>query len=131
MVSLTEEVAFIEDYIALQKLRLGEDYPIQFEKEGAFKDVQILPLSLIVLVENAFKYGVSQKNKTPILFQLKLEEPHISFVTENFLKENESESSHKIGLQNLRSRLELAYHKKFDLKTEVIKNKYIVILKLK
>jgi len=108
-VPLKEEVAFIEDYMALQKLRLGDDYPIQFLKEGSLDGVKILPLSLIILVENAFKYGVSQKDKTPISFQLKLTGNHLSFITKNQVKDDKTESSHKIGLQNLKSRLQLIY----------------------
>jgi len=129
-VSLIEEVQFIEDYIDLQRLRLGKDYPIYFEKEKNLDGINILPLSLIILVENSFKYGVSQKNKTPISFQLKLERSYLHFITENHFKNKENISSHNIGLQNLKSRLQLLYKEKYNLKTEVKEDKYVVVLKL-
>lgn len=130
-VPLTEEVKFIEDYIALQRLRLGDDYPIQFEKEKNLEGINILPLSLIVLVENSFKYGVSPKNQSPISFQLKLMNDHILFTAENHFKNNENISSHNIGLQNLKTRLGLMYNDKYHLQTEMQNDKYIVHLELR
>lgn len=129
-VPLQEEVAFIEDYIELQKLRLGYDYPIQFKKETALEGVKILPLSLIVLVENAFKYGVSQKDETPISFELKSTENQLFFITKNQVKDDETESSHKIGLQNLKYRLQLIYGNEYSLKALKREGEYVVNLSI-
>ncbi len=127
-VPLKEEIAFVEDYIALQKLRLGDDYPIQFKKDKNLEEINVLPLSLIILVENSFKYGVSQNNISPIIFRLQLVDNYIHFIAENNTKKNEKKSSHKIGLQNLRTRLQLLYNDQFELATEVKENKYIATL---
>ena len=40
-VTLREELDFIESYINLQKLRLGDDYPISFQKNGKLEGVNI------------------------------------------------------------------------------------------
>jgi len=130
-VPLKEEVKFIEDYIALQRLRLGNDYPIRFEKEKNLEGINILPLSLIVLVENSFKYGVSPKNQSPISFRLTLKGEYLLFTTENQAKIEKNLSSHNIGLKNLKSRLYLNYHNNYNIETVSKENKYFVNLKLK
>ena len=130
-VPLIEEVNFIEDYIALQRLRIGEDYPLSFEKEGDLNGVNILPLSLIVLVENAFKYGVSPKNQNSISFYLEVGDDDIRFSSENQTKLDSSMSSHNIGLDNLNSRLRLIYQDDYELKTNLKGDRYFVSLKLK
>lgn len=130
-VSLEEEIKFIEDYIMLQKLRLGDDYPIRFEADGSFEKINILPLSLIVLVENSFKYGVSIKDRRPIFFRLRQDGNYIHFTAENYYKSNEKISSHNIGIENLKKRIQLNYDNNFSLKTRIEENKYFVDLKLK
>jgi sensor histidine kinase YesM len=129
-VSLKEEISFIENYIALQKLRLGEDYPIEFKKEGEIQDQKILPLSLIILVENAFKYGISQNHKHPILFHLKLQADHLRFITQNQISEREQMSTHKVGLKNLESRLEIVYKDQFLLEKSIDQNEFTMSIRI-
>jgi len=129
-VALADEIKFINDYISIQKIRLGEDYPIVFNNEVSSDKVQILPLSLIELVENAFKYGVSQKNKTPIIFDLKQMNDTIIFKTTNSISGKEKIDSNKIGLKNLRARLQLFYGDKYILTTKSIENQFFSMLEL-
>lgn len=115
-VFLTEEIAFIDDYITLQKVRLGEDYPIVFTKEGNLSQLKVPPFILISLVENAFKYGVSQKNKTPISFLIKIENNTLFFRAQNTNTNPPKTKSHLVGINNLQSRLNLEYGQNQDLK---------------
>jgi len=108
-VFLAEEIAFIDDYIRLQRLRLGEDYPVTFTKEGNLSQFKIPPFILISLVENAFKYGVSQKNKTPISFLIKIENNTLFFTAKNTNTNPPKTKSHLMGINNLKLRLHLEY----------------------
>lgn len=118
-VPLMEELEFIDGYIHLQKLKLGEDYPIIFLKNGTFEGVNIMPLCFIALVENAFKYGISQRFKNAIKFKLYTEGNSLYFESENKINISDTIESHRIGLENLKQRLKLFYG---DLGTLIILN---------
>lgn len=132
-VPIKDEIAFIENFIALQKLRLGDDYPIQFEQriDMMTNEVAITPLSLIVMVENAFKYGISQKQLSPISFKLEVNNEQIVFKAINKINKAQQKESHKIGLQNLRERLILRYKDQFDLSVNDEKDVYYATLIIK
>jgi sensor histidine kinase YesM len=57
-VPLIEELNYIEDYIQLQQIRLKKPLNFSFEKQIDDENLQIAPLLLIVLIENAFKHGI-------------------------------------------------------------------------
>ncbi len=128
-VHLKDEISFIEDYIALQRLRLGEDYPITFEKEGSLEGIEIMPFSLMPLVENAFKYGISQRDKTAILFDLRTTKDTIQFTTKNKINKLEDKASHRTGIENLRLRLNLVYNQSHTLNlTEKDENYWVELI---
>lgn len=58
-ISLSEEIAYIEQYIALQSLRLNEQADVSFTHQEEMSDMPVPPMLLITFIENAFKYGVS------------------------------------------------------------------------
>lgn len=129
-VALEKEIAFIEDYIHLQKLRLGEEYPIQLEKNGAFEGVEVLPLVFMPLVENAFKYGVSPRKKYPISMVLSVNEAGIYFMVENEVVQVQNIPSYKIGVENLKSRLEIVRPGRYTLSSHQSDQKFVAMLKL-
>lgn len=57
LVSLSDEIAYINDYVEFQKMRSDFAEAIRFEVVGDTDRVQIAPLLFITFVENAFKYG--------------------------------------------------------------------------
>jgi len=129
-VFLTEEIAFIDDYITLQKVRLGEDYPVTFTKKGNLSQLKIPPFILIILVENAFKYGVSQKNKTPISFFVNVKNNTLFFTAKNTKTNNSKTTSHLMGINNLKLRLHLEYGDKHHFKICTTEDTFTVELKI-
>ena len=55
-VPLAKEIEFIDNYIALMKIRLPQEVIVETEIY-AERNVEIAPLLFITLVENAFKHG--------------------------------------------------------------------------
>ncbi len=111
-VKLKDELKFISHFIELQKLKLGANYPISFTKEGRFEKVEIIPLCLIPIVENAFKYGVSHRYNTEIIFKIYEVEDMVCFESENQIVASGKIESHQIGIENLKQRLNLFYNEK-------------------
>jgi two-component system, LytTR family, sensor kinase len=60
-VLLSEEIAYLDNYIDLEKMRLNEGAHISFLKKGDFSDKKIAPMLLLPFVENAFKHGVEKQ----------------------------------------------------------------------
>src|SRR6202042_491164 len=56
---LSQEIAFIKDYISLMQLRLTDVVKIDFKSPASLKDMAIAPMIFLPFVENAFKHGVS------------------------------------------------------------------------
>ncbi|WP_264792334.1 sensor histidine kinase [Aureispira anguillae] len=131
LVPLQDEITFIEQYIGFQQIRLGENYPVFFKKQGKVDACFIAPLTLISLVENAFKYGVSFKEYAPISFELNVTEHEIIFASKNNIINDKKVASHKIGIQNLKDRLDILYPQKHRLELDKTKGQFGVSIQLK
>ena len=115
-VDLGLEVEFLENYIALQQLRVGSGVPIDFTIKVATHQYQIAPLLFIPFVENAFKYGVSYQQESFIQIHLEVDEKGLAFSTKNRVHAHQqSIVSSGIGLSNVRKRLEHLYPQRHRL----------------
>ena len=129
-VELDKELQFIRHYIELQKVRLTDKVSIEWNVEGETDRQQIAPLILIPFVENAFKYGVSTKELSKIIFTVKAGENSIYFTAQNkvFSHDKVNNDNTGIGLKNTKRRLELLYPQKHNLSVTEENNLFIVHL---
>ena len=132
-VPLAKEIEYIENYISLEKLRLNQQIPINFEVKGDTQQATIVPLILITFLENAFKHGVNGNNPASWVKVVLLIEGNTCIYTvanSTLSGLNNSYEKSGIGLQNLRRRLELSYPNGHDLTVENIDASHRVQLKL-
>lgn len=130
-VPLENEVAFISDYIDLQRLRLGDKMNVGFLVSGKIAGKKIAPLILMTFVENVFKYGISKHEPSAIDIQLSATEDMIRFFCQNKLYETLRQvESTGIGIDNTRQRLEHLYSGKYELSINTENGKYTVQLVL-
>lgn len=110
-VSLEKEINYINDYIELQKFRLGGTVNIGYQVKGNYFAREIAPLILITFVENAFKYGVNPEEFSAIdVFVEVKDEVLLLSVENNKVTTNISKSEVSgLGISNARNRLELLY----------------------
>lgn len=127
-VMLEDELNFIDHFIELQKLKLGDDYPISFEKDKNLGKIEVIPLCLIPIVENAFKYGVSHRYKSEIKFKVYKSNGYVIFECENQIIALDNVVSHQIGIENLNQRLNLFYNGKSKLITNSSSRKFNIKL---
>ena len=112
IVPISKELAYLESYIDLQKIRFGDDIQIDFKHELGPKSSQIEPMLLIPFVENAFKHGVGFIENPTIEIELKdsLKELYFKVANKKGASINEiKDESSGIGLANVKRRLELLY----------------------
>jgi LytS/YehU family sensor histidine kinase len=60
-VTVAEELAGLEDYLALERLRFGDRLTVTIDVAPAVGSVELPPLVLQPLVENALKHGVAAR----------------------------------------------------------------------
>jgi LytS/YehU family sensor histidine kinase len=118
-IPIEKELAFLKDYIDLQKLRKNEHYTVAVEGAENIRDFDIEPLLLIPFVENAFKH-ISNYQGRPNYIKLNMDRRngHFRFVVENSkdAAEHTTEKQGGIGLQNVKKRLALLYPGRHDLR---------------
>lgn len=109
---LSHEIAFMENYIDLMKLRLSPKVELNVEFPTSYDDVEVPPLLLISFIENAFKHGISYRETSFVHIRLQTSDNKAMFTCENSLhKQNPpNEENHGgIGLENIKKRLSLLY----------------------
>jgi two-component system LytT family sensor kinase len=116
---LSQEVAFVQDYITLMQLRLTDRVQVVFEHPEPVREVLIAPMILLPFVENAFKHGVAATQASRIVISLKQPTPsRLEIEVRNTLVPKSSTDlagSNGIGLVNTRRRLDLLYPGRYTL----------------
>ncbi|HVS91232.1 MAG TPA: histidine kinase [Mucilaginibacter sp.] len=130
-VSMQTEVSFIENYIALEKIRIRHKIEMNFVKDYN-AEARIPPMLLMTFVENIFKHGIdksSKENKVDI--SLIQQEGYLLFQTCNSLPDQASkDETHGFGIENLRRRLAMLYGSKFELNIEKNGKTFTAFLKV-
>ncbi|MFH1853257.1 MAG: histidine kinase [Candidatus Neomarinimicrobiota bacterium] len=132
-VSLSREVEFINNYVALEKVRIDEDVETRVEIDVPPNGHRVAPLLFIPLLENAFKHGVNLRTgQSLIVIRLTVDDnDRLRFFIENALDGDAPEvpeSAGGIGLENVRKRLELIYPGRHRLEIERTDGKFRVCL---
>lgn len=134
-VSLQDEVAYLHNYIAFERLRLGDRLLLNLEIDEAFgPECKVPPLMLIVFVENAFKHSrAAGQQSVRIDIALRKRESKLVFSISNSCSAEHVRSGGKhagLGLDNVRRRLDLLYAGKHTLRIDKKENLYLVHLEL-
>ena len=109
--SLTREVEFVEQYIALERLRLKNPAFVEYSFTGNPDGLTVAPMLLIPFIENAFKHSVDSAIEKGIVIRISLEKKRLHFYCENRFERNEVQDvqDHGIGLDTVKKRLGLIY----------------------
>jgi two-component system LytT family sensor kinase len=130
---LSTEIDFMNNYIDLMKLRMNEKVVLTFSFPEGYDDRSIPPLLFIPFIENAFKHGISYREKSFINIGLMVNKDSISFLCTNSLikSRDDSDSGHSgIGLENVRKRLSLLFPEKHEMKINKSDTEFEVLLQI-
>ena len=133
LVPIQGEVEFMENYIALMKLRCNYKAVVNAQWDIINGQSEIAPLLFISLIENAFKHGLSSSRPSRIDIQLKQQEEQLVFTCDNtnYPKSDADRSGSGIGIENTRRRLELMYHDRYQWEQSLDGDIYHVRITLK
>ena len=131
-VLLSKEIEYMQNYVSLERLRLNNETPVEFEVKGDAGDNKIAPLIFIAFLENAFKHGVSNTQKQCwVRVSIDIDGKSCTYTVENSkIPNQQSESKSGIGLANIKRRLELSYPDNYELSVQNLSDKYAVQLTL-
>ena len=121
LISLKEEIAFIEDYCFLLKIRFGKSLQYQMDIDENLVEFLIPPISIQILVENAIKHNVFDDDQ-PLKVDIIASNNRV-FVKNKIMKAPASRESFKIGLSNIKNR----YQVFTDKQIKVIKDDYFKV----
>ncbi len=118
---LSNEINFMRHYIDLMKLRLSKKVELKIDLPENDIQLSVPPLLFIPFIENAFKHGISYREKSFISISMQVENKRILFKCDNSYGQtssNETENYSGIGLENVKKRLNLLFPGKHVLTIE-------------
>ena len=133
LVPIQGEVEFMENYIALMKLRCNDKAVVNAQWDIINGQSEIAPLLFISLIENAFKHGLSSSRPSRIDIRLEQQKGQLVFTCDNtnYPKSDADRSGSGIGIENTRRRLELMYHDRYQWEQSLDGDIYHVRITLK
>ncbi|CAM1344998.1 sensor histidine kinase [Tenacibaculum amylolyticum] len=116
-VLLSDEIQYINNFIALFKLKDSSIKGIKFQHDNVFSQSKISPMLLLTFIENAFKHGnIEDVENSYIDITIASTQNDITFQCKNsFSKKKKTDKTGGIGIKNVRRRLELIYPSKHTL----------------
>jgi sensor histidine kinase YesM len=137
-VPLKDEIAYLNNYIEFEKLRIGDKLVLNANiEEPASAEIKVAPMLLIVFVENAYKHSKNTSDQQIFIdISLKTWENFVLFTIKNSHSRNHHEKSavnkHSgYGMANVQKRLELLYSNQHNLEIQDGDDYYKVVLQLK
>ncbi|GAB3916688.1 two-component regulator propeller domain-containing protein [Larkinella terrae] len=101
LVSLADELSFVQHYIDLQRARFKEGLNIAIEVDPDNLSRQIVPVTIQNLLENAIKHNIIDK-ASPLVIRIYTRE-HTLWIENSLQRKEFVETSHKQGLASLKS----------------------------
>lgn len=109
-ITLSKELAYIEKYLELQKIRTNNPDYVNLKITGKAENLTIAPMIFFPFIENAFKHTENNKRTNKIEIKILIEDKKIVFECENtFQKSVENPDYGGLGNQLITKRLMMIY----------------------
>lgn len=130
---LSNEIDFMNNYIDLMKLRMSNKISFAVSFPEKYEDISVPPLIFIPFIENAFKHGISYREKSFIDISMTTGNDSIMFRCANSLiklREESEPGQSGIGLENVTKRLNLLFPGNHELKINKSEKEFEVLLQI-
>lgn len=134
-VTIDKEIAYLNNYLELERIRLGNRGEILFEHSTDSEEYLIEPMLLMPFLENSFKHGLNKvANAGWVSLNLKINNGVLHFLISNNTKPETTDNNEftvgGIGIANVKKRLNLLYPNKHRLSIKNANSTYKVELEL-
>jgi two-component system, LytTR family, sensor kinase len=106
LVSVAEELEFIQPYLYLLEKRFGEGLKVKMDIPRNHLQDLIVPVALQMLIENAIKHNIVSSRK-PLVVRIFVDPAANLVVYNSFQPRLEKEPSTQVGLNNINQRLKM------------------------
>lgn len=130
-VALSEEIAHINEYIDLEKIRFQDRLKVQFDFQIANYELPIPPMLFLPFIENAFKHGNIINDYLSIVIHIKSTHNTLFFECTNSYLDKNNNTTTGIGLDNIKKRLQLLYPASHQINISTTTEQFIIELKIK
>jgi two-component system LytT family sensor kinase len=130
-IPLSKEADYIKQYIELQQIRTSNADFAKFDFEPGDNDVQVSPMLFIPFIENAFKYSTNKKIRNAVTISLGTNNNEVVFTCSNAYDADSKvqyEENSGLGLELIKSRLELLYPQNYQLAIDKTTDRFNVNL---
>ena len=132
MITIADNIEYLDDYTFIMKQRYGENLSIIYDIDKGIENLHILKFMLQPIIENSIYHGFSQGigENSEIILSIKTEGEHILIqvkdngcgmdpeTSSNIFTNMEKERTKHIGLYNVYKQLELYYDHKAKITIE-------------
>lgn len=130
-ISVREELEMVDNYIDLSKIQFENRLEFFKNLDEDTLDLQIPPMVIQLLVENATKHGISNLKKGgAIVLNIKKEKEHLVIEVRNTGKLKIAKDSTQLGLKNIQQRLNLLYADRASFNLNEISNEVVATIKI-
>jgi LytS/YehU family sensor histidine kinase len=126
VITVREELEFLKAFEFLLKIRFGDNIHFDVQVAEEYQEMEIVPLALQLLIENAIKHNVVSSEK-PLNISIYVERDKL-VVKNNLQKIKQVLPSTKTGLENIKNRYKFLANKTVDV--IVTHTEFIVTLPL-
>ncbi|NJK95863.1 MAG: histidine kinase [Bacteroidales bacterium] len=102
LVSIHDELKFVDDYVFLSRIRLGEGLIFHSHIPDG-QTFQVVPLGIQMLVENAIKHNIASDDM-PLTIEMKLVSGFVIVQNNHQMKKTIPSGKLPLGLENLKKR---------------------------
>lgn len=129
-VNLESEVEQISNMIQLNRLRFENHLNLEYETNVKDGNIKIIPIILLTLVENVFKHGNVLALNCPAKILISSDSTTIIFQSCNLSDHSKTQQTDKLGLVNIRERLNASYPNRFTFTHSLHHNLFLVDLRI-
>ncbi|MEM7371388.1 MAG: histidine kinase [Bacteroidota bacterium] len=133
-VELEEEIDIVNQYLELASIQYEDKLRYQLDIEEGLQSIQIPPMVLQLLVENAIKHGISQKKEGgAVSIHIHQQASFLDIIVKNsgrLLNSAQLGEKLGVGLENIRKRLDLIYNGKASLEVKEEQEFVVALIKI-
>jgi sensor histidine kinase YesM len=124
IVTLRQEMDFVEDYLGIEKIRLGNKLQIQINVGDGLMDIKVPPMTLQPIVENAIKHGIAGTAKGgSVSIRAEVVDDKLKFQVHDTgpgfdARKNNAMHERGLGLRNTLEQLKRLYDDNFSFSIE-------------
>ena len=132
LISLSEELRLAEQYLHMERRRLGDRIRLKWQVDELPKGASVLPFTLQPLLENAVSHGIQPRIEGgEIRVYGRSEKDNIVITVSNpVASAAHTSGGHGMALANIRERLELAFGPAASLITHQNEDQFFAVLSL-